>query len=245
MMDGARQKDILKQAFRLTEVDHSTAAISSAINVGESLLSAWRGGQRPIPPEKAVQLADYLFKEDIDNRLWLVRSLSQAKDPEKMTLLKDLDQGRRLRIGSTSRDGFGRNGLLDQFMVRFLRLSGINYRFVERGKVADLKTQLVQEDLDVGIGIFATLDRSLTIKFFTTPVRIGLNAVVLEETLRRTGLNVKNATPGEAGKERPSLRQILAPEFLDGFPDAALFSAGPIGWMDSGENRLRLFGGLR
>jgi hypothetical protein len=223
MMDATRQKEVLKQAFRLTQADHRTAAIEGAIHSGKSLISAWRSGQRAIPPDQAQKLAEYLFKKDIEKQRWLVRSLDQARDPEKMTLLKELDQdSRELRIGSTSRDGYGRAGLLDQFMVRFLRLSGVKYRFVERDGVADLKTQLVQEDLDVGIGIFATLDRSLMIKFFTTPIRIGLNAIVLEDTLRRTGLSVKAAARKNGGEARPSLRQILAPEALESFPEADL-----------------------
>jgi hypothetical protein len=69
--------------------------------------------------------------------------------------------------------------------------------------------------VDVGIGIFATLDRSLMIKFFTTPIRVGLNAVVLEDTVRRTGVGIK------------AIRKILAPEELGASPEPNL-SVAPI-----------------
>jgi hypothetical protein len=46
---------------------------------------------------------------------------------------------------------------------------------------------------------------------------------VLEDTLRRTGLSVKAAAPrGKSDEARPSLRQILAPEALESFPEADL-----------------------
>jgi hypothetical protein len=223
-MESTRQKEILQQAFRLSEgVDHRTVAIAAAVHCSKSLVGAWRTAQRPIFPEQAQKLAEYLFKKNVERQRWLVRALSQAKDPEKMTLLKELDQeNRELRIGSTSRDGYGRGGLLDQFMARFFRLSGIKYRFIERDEMADLKMQLVQGELDVGIGIFATLDRSLQIKFYTLPVRVGLNAIVLEETLRRTGLSITDGNRRDTLGARRSLRQILAPEALEGFPEPDL-----------------------
>jgi hypothetical protein len=40
-----------------------------------------------------------------------------------------------------------------------------------------------KDGIDVALGIFATIDRALTLTFFPTPIRIGLNGVVLEQHL--------------------------------------------------------------
>ena len=204
MIARERSSEVIKQALRLTTSGHSSKAIAAHVNCSSSLVNAWRSGQRVPSNEQVRQLAKYLFPKHSEKQRWLERELNHARDPQRASLLKDLDlNNRALRVASTSRSSYGRKGFLDQFIVRFFRLAGIQYRFIERDELSDLKEQLVQEEIDVGVGIFATLDRSLLIKFFTTPIRVGLNAVVLDETLRRTGLGVK------------LLRSILAPEELE------------------------------
>jgi DNA-binding transcriptional LysR family regulator len=215
-MPDTKSSEVIKQALRLTSSGHSSKAIADDVDCSPSLVNAWRSGQRIPSNEQAQRLAKYLFPKDSEKQRWLERSLDQARDPQKVSLLKELDQNSRaLRVGSTSRSSYGRKGFLDQFIARFFRLAGIQYRFVERDELVDLKEQLVQDEVDVGIGIFATLDRSLMIKFFTTPIRVGLNAIVLEETLRRTGVGIK------------PLRKILAPEELGASPEPNL-SVAPV-----------------
>jgi hypothetical protein len=121
--------------------------------------------------------------------------------------LQALDQQSvELRIGSTNRASYGRRGFLDQFFGRFMRLAGIRHQFIETDDLVDLKDQLVQNEVDVGLGIFATLDRSLLVKFFSTPIRVGLNAIATDAGLARAGVSIQH------------LRKILAPEELGKSP---------------------------
>ena len=211
MPDTKEPSEVIKQALRLTNSDNSSKAIAIVAGCSPSLVNAWRSGQRVPSNEQTRQLAKYLFPKDSDKQRWLARALDQAKDPQKVSLLEELDQNSRaLRVGSTSRASYGRKGFLDQFIARFFRLAGIRYRFTGPDELVDLKEQLVQEEVDVGIGIFATLDRSLMIKFFSTPIRVRLNAIVLEDTLRRTGIAIK------------PLRKILAPQELEASPEPDL-----------------------
>jgi hypothetical protein len=193
--------EIIKQALRLTSSERSSKAVAASMLCSLSLVNAWRSGQRKPSPEQTKKLARYLFPRDSARQRWLENSLAEARDPQRASLLKELDENNgELRIGSTSQANYGRTGFLEEFIARFLRLAGIKYKFVGRDDIVDLKEQLVQDELDVGVGIFATLDRSLLIKFFSTPIRVGLNAIVLEEGLDRTGLNVRD------------LRKLIAPE---------------------------------
>jgi len=202
-MDDNARKQIIQQALKLTDADATSKAISAATGQSVSLVNAWRSGQRLPAAGQVRKLAKYLFPKNSERQRWLERSLDQAREPQKATLLKELEQNSRtLRLGSASRSTYGRAGLLDQFFARFCRLSALSYQFMGRDELVDLKQQLEQDEVDIGIGIFATLDRSMMIKFFATPLRVGLNAVVLEDTLARTGM--------EIGK----LRDALAPEEL-------------------------------
>jgi transcriptional regulator with XRE-family HTH domain len=202
-MDDKARKQIIQEALKLTDADATSKAIATATGQSISLVNAWRSGQRLPAAGQVRKLAKYLFPKNTERQRWLERSLDRAREPQKATLLKELEQNSRtLRLGSTSRSTYGRAGLLDQFFARFCRLSALAYHFIGRDELVDLKEQLEQDEVDIGIGIFATLDRSMMIKFFTVPLRVGLNAVVLENTLVRTGM--------EIGK----LRDALAPEEL-------------------------------
>jgi hypothetical protein len=209
-----RSNEIIKQALRLTSSERSSKSVAASILCSPSLINAWRSGQREPSPDQTKKLARYLFPRDSARQRWLENSLSEARDPQRVSLLKELDENNgELRIGSTSQANYGRKGFLEEFIARFFRLAGINYKFVERDDIVDLKEQLVQDELDVGVGIFATLDRSLLIKFFSTPIRVGLNAIVLEDGLQRTGLTIK------------VLRRLIAPEETDGKLQANLVVA--------------------
>ena len=204
-MPSTKSGEVIQTAIRLTDEDHSSQAIANHLNCSVSLVNAFRSGQRIPSSEQAKKLAKYLFPRSAGHQRSLVRQLDEARDPQKTTLMRELDENNRiLKIASTSQSALGRtSGFIDQFVARFFRLAGLPFKFIPRDEVVDLKEQLVQEEVDIGVGIFATLDRSLMIKFFATPIRVGLNAVVLEETLTRTGIEVE------------TLRQVLAPKDLD------------------------------
>jgi hypothetical protein len=171
--------DSIQKALRLTEADNSSKAIANVTGATVSTVNAWRSGQRVPTSAQAAVLAKYLFPKDRDKQRWLVQELDTSRDPEKLTLLRELDENlRSLRIGSTSKQSYGRVGFLDHFIYRFFQLAGIRHKLIERDEMVDLKEQIVDGDVDVGVGLFATLDRSLMVKFFPTPIRVGLNAVV-------------------------------------------------------------------
>jgi hypothetical protein len=194
-------KSVLHQALALTERPSTSKEIAAALGVSLSLVNAWRGAKRQPTQQQANKLARHLFPASSERQRWLERSLVSEKIEAKSTLLKELDRNRRaLRVGSANVSTYGIPGLLDEWFTRFSRLSTLDHRNLPREELVDLKDQLEKDEIDIGVGLFAALDRSLMIKFFETPIRVGLNAVVLDKTLKRTGWTVEQ------------LRSTIAPE---------------------------------
>lgn len=208
--------EVLRSAIELSEANpKTTAAIAKGVNVSEDLVSAWRSGRRSPKADQVERLAKFLFPRMPEYQFWLIGELRKTQEPEPSNILERLDRRNvPLRISSTSKASYGRLGLLDQFFARFMRIGGIRYRFIKPDILFDLKNQLVQNEVDVGLGIFATLDRSLLIKFFSTPIRVGLNAIATEAGLERASLSIttvrKLLAPQELGKS-PQPDSSIAP----------------------------------
>jgi len=78
------------------------------------------------------------------------------------------------------------------FFRRFLHVAGLEGKEVDWNEEAiSLKDQLLQDDpsgVDVGLGLFAEINRAIAIRFISTPIRVGINAVVLDDSVKRRSL---------------------------------------------------------
>lgn len=199
--------EIIRNALTISKVrSKTTPAIAAGVYFSEASVSGWRCGRLIPDPDQSERLAKFLFPRDSENQHWMIEKLRESREPERPNVLNGLhQQSIALRIGSASKASYGRPGFLDQFVARFMRIAGIGHQFIKTDDLVDL-IDLVQSDVDVGLGIFATLDRSLLIKFFSTPIRVGLNAIATDIGLQRASLTIQ------------TVRKLLAPEELGKSP---------------------------
>jgi hypothetical protein len=200
-------RDTLKTVFR--EKRYKTIDLVKALKISVATANSWRSGSRLCSPEHSEPLALFLFPKEPRMRQDFLRELNELRASPKSGLLEGLDsRERELRVSSTNY--FGGPGFLDLFTQRFIRVAGINAT-VERPSSSDsisIKDQLRRNEIDIGLGMFATLDRALTIKFLTTPIRIGLNAIVLDTSIVRAGLTIEDVAAGLLPDESPRSRRI-------------------------------------
>lgn len=90
---------------------------------------------------------------------------------------------------------------LDELLDRFERVSAIPVT-PTREDSADFVRRLDAGEADLALGVFATIDRALRLRFFLTPFRFGLNGVFL-----RSGGGRSNAADSYAAR----LKEALTP----------------------------------
>jgi len=182
-------RDLLSREF--DRLNLTTKEVAEELSLKQSRVAAWRAGQRAPDKKQSEALAALLRPTSTDDQTNMVVQLTKAVAKFKLSMLDDLASGgRKLKFGSTSYSGG--EGFLDTFLKRFLHIAGIDGEEISRDDDAiSLKDQLSAGEVDLGLGLLATIDRALTIRFLTTPIRVGLNAVVLDESLSRRPLTPK------------------------------------------------------
>lgn len=176
--------------------------------IGHATISAWMRGTR-VPSDSLLRkLAKKLYKssEDQDNFIKTVQAASKEEKAQRRGLSPD-DQAdetlSHLNIlvltyppFSTS-DSFATPGFLNRALDKFLA-----YTPLKPDNVTSRVGQILlhsQDDNAIGLGILASIPRLSTLRFITTPIRIGINGVVLrglpqgQEEKIRQALTNKNA----------------------------------------------------
>ena len=191
-----------------------TQQLAESTEVKPATVNAWKTGQRIPSPEMSKKLAVVLFPGDdaeLDRSALLEKIDAVRQEPPQLGMLESLDSRKRaLRIGSATY--FGKKGLLDLLFDHFIRVSGIGKDLSSGSDYSiSLKQQLLQDQVDIGLGLFATIDRALTVKFFPTPIRVGLNAILLDASLDRARLIKLPKSSKEKSLNESTIMDALLP----------------------------------
>ena len=154
--------------------------LASDLKVPLSGLHAWIKGSRSVSEHNAWKLANY-FREHGIERDALHRELIEACSIRETVEWHDrLESGDlALKIQHTSYPGAV--GFLDIVFERFRRMAGLSEKPVSvRSDFAQLKEDVWRGHTDIALGLLATPDRCVKLKFFHTPIRYGINCVYLK-----------------------------------------------------------------
>lgn len=187
---------LTKEVATLRDEGHTVSikTVGDRLGVTRQTVYSWlRGTQLPLA-NRIDELAGALHPKDPQRRVILgdrlkeavkdVRSLGQAGDP----MAKRLGE-QPLAVGVVPYWPFAKvvpnettedPGFMVNLFRRFAAYAGFAVTETEM-QLTTLESQLASGKSDVALAVLATVDRSLALKFFTSPIRISLNAVVFAD----------------------------------------------------------------
>jgi transcriptional regulator with XRE-family HTH domain len=195
----------------------SVAALAKAVGVTPAAVSQWRTGQRRVTADHRAKMAKWFYPSSRDEQAAFIARLERA-DRRRRSAIDVLDAGEELRVGMVEYGKFGNHrrdvhyGLLGRLFQRFASFAALKSDAKDpfvRFSLEDPAERLQDQEVHMILGMLATVQRSRTMHFFQTPVRLTVNAVVLEQDLSRWELPRRPTATREAKLER--LREILSP----------------------------------
>jgi len=162
--------------------------IAEHLDITEARLSSYNTGSR-IPPEPiAEKMARYFYAAEKDRKQFVVE-LGKSKEESRQQsrasrdgILDRLASGERLRVSAFKSEPFSgtKEAFFNQLLDRFFSLSGLNTVVIEPPSLY-IDRALWDNILDLWLGCFARVDRSVLSHFWTTPIRVSLGAVILSK----------------------------------------------------------------
>lgn len=157
-----------------------------------SALHSWLRGER-LPIAKNIEtLAKFFHSDDDDKRKRLESEIRLAVTAVPVAALRDPLEGlvngtRELAIGVIEYEPFsGKDSdFFNQVFDRFAAFANLSKLEIRTPKVTldEAQSRLCDTgELDMVLGVLQTPDRALRLRFFTSPIRIPVNAVLLSES---------------------------------------------------------------
>jgi hypothetical protein len=164
----------------------SLPQLSAESGVPQSTLWACKYGRRRLNVDQATAIAKHLGMEGARRNEFMAAVTNPSAS--EATREKSLRERLAAPNASLSVDWFeyepfsdGKNKFVDQFLGRFLQLSG-----VERGrpkgfpatKIRDRQEKLLAGETDIAVNVFCSLTRLKLFAFFLFPMRLSISAVM-------------------------------------------------------------------
>ncbi len=177
-----------------------------------SALHSWLRGER-LPKNKNIETLVNFFREGGDERKRLENEikLAVAAKPDQALPdpLESLVNGmRKLTVGIIEYEPFsGKDSDFFNYVFdRFVAFANLSERrvFPDIVNLDEAQQRLIDGTLDVAIGVLRTPDRALRMRFFKSPIRIPVNAVMLKSGRERASLEeVRDALSKKIKETKP------------------------------------------
>lgn len=196
------------------------------LDISHAAFNSWLLGRRRPSRRQVPELARFLTKGDRAAAKALESQIHGARATEHVAEVPDalrrIQDSKTLRIGVVVYPPFGANtkgtdvGFFGSLFQLFASYMGCQAKV--RAVTLDSAEQDLCEkrSLDIITAIFAIPDRALSMKFFPTPIRVPLNAVVLENQISSdkdlTAVqNLLEGPPGDSTATHKRFHFIVAP----------------------------------
>jgi transcriptional regulator with XRE-family HTH domain len=158
----------------------SLAAIAKALGLSLPTLWNYRKGNSIPPPEITKAMAELFFRGDPGAGRHFQERLDAFRNTvPKRNGLDQLALGKALRVLKSDFPPF--SGAIVGFFDRLCELSTLKPELPAPQTDSDLSEALWKDEIDIAVGYFSTLDRGILVHSWSTPIRIGIGAVILKQ----------------------------------------------------------------
>src|SRR5258708_7241998 len=191
MMQASEQiRNLIAKAVAYKEEQEkrsiSSKEMAERLDMKEARFSTYRTGIR-IPPKSIAENMGLYFYASEKERNKFMAELNKARENKqgRATRNGSLDRlaaGEKLRVGAFKSEPFSgtKEAFFNQLLDRFFGLSGLNTVTVEPPGLF-IDRALWDNALDLWLGGFARVDRSVLAHFLVTPMRGSLGAGILSK----------------------------------------------------------------
>jgi GNAT superfamily N-acetyltransferase len=169
-----------------TDKQLSARDIAAHLRISDQRFSTYANGSRIPRRDFAGTLARYFFKSERE-RAEFVAALDRIRagvpavprQPAPRSSIEGLVRGESLRVSKAELEPFaGRSDdFFDQVFDRFFRLTGLTIAQIQQPGL-NITDALRDNVADVYVSCIASVSNSLLANFWTTPIRLGLGAVI-------------------------------------------------------------------
>lgn len=164
--------------------------IAEEIGISEQSLINYRKGKSVPPEDIANRMVEYLYENDVPRARKFKGVLEEARASARTTdmrtrpgIMDRLAAGRELRVSRSAFPPFSgrKDSFFDKIFDRLFDLGTLAKETPAENPGFDIRDVLWSNDIDLAIGYFASVDRTLLVNFWSTPLRLGLNAIIHED----------------------------------------------------------------
>ncbi len=181
---SARVAEVLQRHIAASKARMAFAERAKALGVSASALYAWINGNRIPRGEFLEKIATHLYPNDLAAKERFLKEMDDAAEQDRGPGSPSDSVPARIRAGVIEYGGFSgleddHHGFVVEFFKRFAAFAGkeIADPLTQDRSLSASGSPLLQGDVDVTLGLLATVDRTTSFDFVLTPARIGLNAV--------------------------------------------------------------------
>jgi len=186
--------------------------------VSTATFAAWKGGYRAPRTQNISALAELFYPKDSEKRTIFINELMSAIKPgdqqgeqrkeDSLALPLHLAAVLYEPMSLPSTEG---RGFLDDFLRRLIIYGDLkSVNGFEEIALGDVGKLLDERKADVVTGVMSTVDRNKNLRFFSTPISLPVNGVILKEHFEEFRSSFAS-TPRSEETAKNNLQLLLSP----------------------------------
>jgi hypothetical protein len=188
--------------------------------VSTATFAAWKGGYRAPRTQNISALAELFYPNDPEKRSVFISELMSAIKPgdQQGEQRKEDSLALPLHLAAVPYDPFSLpttkgHGFLDDFFRRLTVYGDLkSVNGFEETVLDDVGELLKEGQKDVVTGVMSTVDRNKDLRFFSTPISLPVNGVILKEHFEKFRSRSTSEPVDENSAKRELQRYLIPPD---------------------------------